>query len=489
MATTTSSVGLLQACADPRLLGFRVHPRQGLLLHAIAEHGLVVASAGRRFGKSKAAAAAALWNLLLRPDLDKLVGPGERRFAVSVANSQAQARIFVEHAAAIVKGSPSLRRELVDERVNELIFRGDRVLSAFPCSSKSGRGWPISFLSLDEFAHHFDDPGGEGGPQVARRVWSAMTPSVAQFGAEGRIVVTSTPSGDSGLFAELFKKASNGELPDACAFTAATSDNLAVDRGWLAQQELALGPDDFKREYGAEFVAGGASFFAPESVRSCVQPWREADHFHAGDRWTAGFDAGFERDPSALVIVGHPKGEPGKLIVGYTQRWVPPRRTESKTRQETSAWMAQVFDEAAAAVKRYGCSRLVPDSHLGATVKHEFSRRGVNVSEHKILSGPERLLAWRNLRARINMGRILIPDDRQLVAELLRVRTSRDGANLVLPRVGDSHCDLAVALVSAVATLDAHGAGSGTVTPLSPEALGGEVWPESDLSYDERVMF
>jgi hypothetical protein len=482
MATTTSSVGLLAACADRRLLNFRVHPRQGLMLHAIAEHGLVVAAAGRRFGKSKAAAAGALWNLLLQPDLDALVGPGENRYAVSVANSQVQARIFVEHALSIVKGSPTLRRELVETQVARLVFRGNRVLAAFPCSSKSGRGWPISYLVLDEHAHMFDIE--EGGPATAQRVWAAMTPSVAQFGPAAKIVVVSTPAGDFGHFATLYHKAATGELPNAVAFHAKTADNPAVDRAWLAQQEAALGPDDFRREFGAEFVAGGAGFFEPESVRSCVQPWREADHFHAGDRWTAGFDAGFERDPSALVIAGHPKREPGKLIVGYTQRWVPPRRNESKTRQETSAWMAQVFDEAAAAVKKYGCSRLVPDSHLGATVRHEFSRRGVNVSEHKILSGPERLLAWRNLRARINMGRILIADDRQLVAELLRVRTSRDGANLVLPRVGDSHCDLAVALVSAVATLDASGAGSGAVTPLSPDAMGGEVYAESGLTYD-----
>src|SRR5919204_4052770 len=134
MATATSRapVGLLDACADSKLLAFRPHPAQARLLHHIEQNQLVVAAAGRRFGKSRAAACGALWNLLLRPELDALVSPGEARYAVSVANSQAQARIFVEHALSLVKASPTLRRELVDEQLDRLVFRGGRVLAAFP---------------------------------------------------------------------------------------------------------------------------------------------------------------------------------------------------------------------------------------------------------------------------------------------------------------------------------------------------------------------
>lgn len=482
---TAKSVGLLDAVSDERLLAFRPHPAQALLLLRIEECQLVVAAAGRRFGKTRAAAAGALWNLLLQPELDALVSPGESRYAVSIANSQAQARIFVEQAASIAKASPTLRRELVDEQLDRLVFRGGHVLAAFPCSSKSGRGWPISYLVLDEFAHHFELE--EGGPATAPRVWAAMTPSVAQFGEGGRIVVLSTPAGDAGLFARLHHQAASGELPQAVAFRAPTSANPAVDRQWLAQQEAALGPDDFKREYGAEFIAGGAGFFDPEAVRACVASWREADPYHAATDWTAGFDAGFERDPSALAIVGRDRADAGRLVVGYTQRWIPPRRTSSKTRSETTAHMATVFDQVAGACRSYGVSRLVPDSHLGATVRDELRRRGVNVNEGRIVAGPERLLAWRNLRARVNLGRIVLPDDRQLVTELLRIRTTADGGSIVKPRVGDSHGDLADATVAAVASLDRSGASSGaalaSTAGIDDPGLG-EVWPESDIRYD-----
>ena len=46
-ATPRRAVGLLDACGDERLLAFRPHPAQGLLLLRIEENQLVVAAAGR----------------------------------------------------------------------------------------------------------------------------------------------------------------------------------------------------------------------------------------------------------------------------------------------------------------------------------------------------------------------------------------------------------------------------------------------------------
>ena len=77
----------------------------------------------------------------------------------------------------------------------ELEFRGGRVLACVPCERPLGSwlGRSRSFC-LDELAHALDVE--EGGPATQERLWASMTPSVAQFGALGRIVVTSTPLGD-----------------------------------------------------------------------------------------------------------------------------------------------------------------------------------------------------------------------------------------------------------------------------------------------------
>src|SRR5207245_1446798 len=153
------------------------------------------------------------------------------------------------------------------------VFSGGRALAAFPCTAKGARGWAISFLCLDEFAHHFDLD--QGGPAVASRIWAAMVPSVAQFGELGRVVVSSTPLGSDGLFAELWQKARNGEIPSAAAFHAPSSANPMIDAEYLVAQEVALGADDYRREFGAEFVAGGVAFIDPERLREVVEDRRE----------------------------------------------------------------------------------------------------------------------------------------------------------------------------------------------------------------------
>jgi len=350
MATTTMlpRVGLLEGLDDARLLGagIRAHPRQRELLAAIAATRLTIACCGRRFGKTKAAAAAGVHNLLLVPELDALVAPGEKRYAISIANSQAQARIFTEHALALVKASPTLRRELVSETATELTFSRNRILSAFPCTSKSTRGFAASFIVFDEFAHHYDLD--EGGPAVASRIWASMTPSVAQFGGLGRIVVISTPLGSDGLFAELYAKAQNGEIASAVAFHAPTSANPRVDQTYLEEQEAMLGHDDYRREFEAEFIAGGASFIENSAIRECVADWREALPPDGRD-WVLGFDAAFASDPSAVAVVGRSRVDRTHLICGHTQRWLPPRsrRKVRRSRDEDTARIEAVIADIA----------------------------------------------------------------------------------------------------------------------------------------------
>ena len=463
-----SRVGLLAALDDRALIGagFTPHPRQRELLESIEAFRLTVACCGRRFGKTRAAAAAALWNLLCVPELDALVAKGERRYAVSVGNNSAQARLFVEHALAIVKASPALRRELVSETGSELVFRGDRVLAGFPCTAKGGRGWPISFLVLDEFAHHFDVE--EGGPQAAQRIWAAMTPSVAQFGEAGRVVVISTPLGQDGTFSELYAKARNGELPGAAAFHAPTSDNPMIDADYLAGQEAVLGYDDFRREFGAEFLAGGASFIEASRIRDVVCEWREALPTDGTD-WVLAFDAAFASDPAAVAIVGRLPFDRTQLVCGYVERWLPPksRRRIRRSREDETRVIESVIADVARAAARYQ-ARVIVDQHLPGVVVSEFAKHGIHATV-RAWTAESRTQAAQAVRARIYTQRIELPDDVQLVTELSRLRTKyRAGsATIEIPKVGDSHCDLAVALMAAVHEHDRHGVGrAGPLPPL-----------------------
>jgi hypothetical protein len=74
---TMARIPLVRAADDPKVIGLRPHPAQRELLEVIATNRIVIAACWRRFGKSRAAAAAALHNLLLTPDLNGLVSRGE----------------------------------------------------------------------------------------------------------------------------------------------------------------------------------------------------------------------------------------------------------------------------------------------------------------------------------------------------------------------------------------------------------------------------
>ena len=196
------NVRLLDACDDKRLIGFKPYPRQRELLAAVdvgpREH---ILAAGRRGGKTRILAATGVHNCCLRPDLDVMMDLGEERCAVVVATRIDQARLVIKFARAFVQRSRVLRSLLEGETEDELRFclpTGARTaFKCFPSSSRGNRGWAVSFLALDECAHMLDSEGNA----AAEPLYDALAPSVAQFGDDGRIILSSSPYGDSGFFA------------------------------------------------------------------------------------------------------------------------------------------------------------------------------------------------------------------------------------------------------------------------------------------------
>ena len=83
----------------------------------------------------------ALHFCVLRPDMASYVRQREKRYAIAVATSLRQARIFVEQARSIVEGSPLLSGFVDSVTDDEIVFSNRSVLAAFPCTSRGVRGW------------------------------------------------------------------------------------------------------------------------------------------------------------------------------------------------------------------------------------------------------------------------------------------------------------------------------------------------------------
>jgi len=455
---TAGPISLREAIADKRLLRLSLSPRQRDLVSLIEEFGLVIAAAGRQSGKSLIAAALLVWNMLLRPDLDELTAQMTRRHGLCVANSQAQATIVLNYARNLIEQSPLLRTRLIRSDNERLLFERAAIV-AMPCDRRLMRGLVASAVCLDEFAHFASDTDG---PRVADAVWAAVRPSLATFGEEGRLVAISTPMGSDGLFAQLHARASSGELPHAASFTATTAEmNPRVPADFLEGERIALGEQDYSREFEAQFGRGGAGFFEEDAVRAVVGRYRELSP-EDGSSWLVGFDPSFSVDPAGVAVVGRSRTDRKQLVVARVQRWIPRTGRLRRRRQSTAARQGvidTVLDGVAGLAKTFGRAPVLTDQHTPATVIEGLKARGVARVLVRPWTAQSQTESFRALRAHVYSGTISLPDAPDLVSELLRLTTRlQAGSSQVrIPRSGSSHCDMAVSVAMAVAELDRVG--------------------------------
>jgi Terminase large subunit, T4likevirus-type, N-terminal len=440
------AVGLLEACDDPRLFGFPLWPKQRELLAAVEPGPRVhVWALGRRSGKTTLAALVALWDCLLRPELAGKVRPGERRYAVAVATNLRQARLFVRGALSVIERSPLLRDLLETQTEDELLFRNGAAIAAFPCSSRGGRGWPVSTLLMDEAAHFISDTDG---PMVAERVFGSLAPATAQFGDAARIIVASTPYGSDGFFADLFQRAQNGELEDSVAHHAPSAEmNPTIAPDFLVAEE-ARDSEVFKSEYQAQFVGGGNAFLDPEDIADAVGDRAELSPEHAVG-WVAGLDPAFSSDPFGLALVGRDPDDRGRLVLGLARAWKPSRRG-AVSFEERRSIEDTVLTDVAGVCREYR-AEVLTDQYAAPAIVDALRRHGLAVRTVP-MTAASKTEVFLELRARLASHALELYEEPALLSELRRLRSkfSAGSSAVVNPRVGGSHGDLAQALALAV---------------------------------------
>lgn len=474
MTTTRApSATLVEACESNKLFGFGLWPAQRELLQVVddAVVRIHVWALGRRSGKSTLAALVGLHDCLLRPELDGMVRPGERRYAVAVATRSQQARLIVSAALSIVEASPLLAGMLESATEDELRFRNGTVLAAFPCSSRGGRGWPISTLILDEAAHFVSDTSE--GYQTAKRVWDALSPATAQFGDLGRIIVSSTPWGVDGFFAELWSKAQGGELPGAVAQQLATVDvNPTITEDFLAGEQ-ARDPESFRSEFLAEFVGSGLAYLDPELIDDAVMDRSELSPDSIVEP-VAGLDPAFSSDPFGLAIIGrdpverarHRAGgaDTRRLVLAVARSWLP---RKSASFEEKHALEDETLTAVIAELRRYQVRDVVTDQYAAVAIVDRLSREGFRV-ESVPMTAASKTAAFAELRAKLYARQLELYDNPDLIAELRRLRSryTAGSAGVVNPRVGGSHGDIAQALALAVFRASQLGSSEPAGAPL-----------------------
>ena len=249
-----------------------------------AQHLLLVC--GRRGGKTFIASLICCYEaykLISKGCPQKHYGlsPGQKIKIITVATNGEQAKIASDMMKSAIMNSPWLSKFCIsfkqttirlqtkyeyDNKLEPSIF-----IEAMPCTASGIRGHTVIVAILDELAHFTDSSGTRGGDSV----YYSLTPSIATFGPDGKILALSNPYAKSGIFYTQYIKAmGNGidpPLQHIRAFKIPTWEMNETLAFQFFKNEYELNPESFDYEYGAEFSGTITGFFKfPEKIDDCI---------------------------------------------------------------------------------------------------------------------------------------------------------------------------------------------------------------------------
>ena len=190
-------------------------PKQKEILNELFDQNIshAIWSMGRRSGKTFMASVAATYMAFCQDDyFRRKVRKNEKYYIITVANDRLQSKIALDNIRQLVLGSP-LEQEIIRETAMEIELSNGCIFQAIPASARASRGKAVVGVVMDELAFSLDGDANRG----AEAMYTALAPSIAQFGKHGKIIELSSPWLSSGLFFNHFKQAQSGEFPGMVA--------------------------------------------------------------------------------------------------------------------------------------------------------------------------------------------------------------------------------------------------------------------------------
>lgn len=249
-------------------------PRQEKVLDDLFEKNIshAIWSMGRRSGKTFMASVAAVYMAFCKDEhFKKRIRKGEKFYVVTVANDLGQAKIALDNIRQLILNSP-LSQEIIRETAMEIELSNGCIFQAIPASARASRGKAVGVVIMDELGFALEGDANRG----AEAMYTALAPSIAQFGKHGKIIELSSPWLTSGLFYNHYKQAESGEYEGMLALTVPTweiNPNLPFDCEFL-QNARKKDEEAFWVEYGAQFKASNSTLIAPEVIDMAVNKQR-----------------------------------------------------------------------------------------------------------------------------------------------------------------------------------------------------------------------
>lgn len=380
-------------------------------------------------------------DLALAAPLTKLA-PGETGFAIIVCpDLRLAGQAFRYITGAIDESHALTQRQRSRTTTSVTIIRDDGHEVTIEClpASRGGsaiRGRSMVGALLDEAAFFRDESYTVNDAELYKAALPRIVPG-------GQLLVSSTPWAEAGLLYDLFK-ANYGEPKSCIAVKAPTrlmrTDDPAILR--MVQRETERDPENAEREYEAEFMTRGAGlFFDGVAIDQAVEEY-PLPQPKTRRRVSVAVDAAFVKDASALAVVG--LDDEDRLRVLALDEIKPAKGSPLQPSQVVARW--------AEIAKRYGVRKVCADGHYREALREHLGTHRIGLEPSPEGQKGKRLMYERTKEA-MNEGRLVLPNDRELLRQLrevIAVPSAGGGLSIRSPRKRGSHGDLVSALVAAV---------------------------------------
>ena len=415
---------------------------------------------GRRGGKSRIAAAVAVFLAILFGVLRKGagLGPGELGVVMMLASDRRQARVLFRYACGLIDASPMLAAE-VGDRTMDSIRIGRVVIETHTATFRAVRGYTLVGAVCDEAAFWRDESSSNPDEEIL----GAMRPGMATV-PDALLLVISSPYARRGAVWNAFR-AHYGRDSDVLVWKAPTRTMNASVPQALVDRALEEDEPRARAEYLAEFRTDVETFLSREVVEGCVVEGRRELPALAGVGYFAFCDPSGGASDSFTLAIGHREGARGveRVVVDVLRERRAPFSPE------------EVVREFAELLRAYRLSTVTGDRYAAAWCSERFTVHGIRYNP---ADRPKSDLYAAALAA-FNGARVELPEDRKLITQLcsLERRTSRGGRDSIDHEPG-AHDDLANAVAGLVTELTGRRRGvtfadlyppnpEGTYTPVA----------------------
>ena len=356
---------------------------------------------GRRSGKSdKLAANVAIYEAFFR---DHNLSPGETGVVLLLAQNMRQAKVVKGYIEGKINKSPVLRRHVIASRAQELELDNRITIAIHPASFRSIRGLSVVCCICDEIAFWWTEDS-YANPDV--EVVRAVRPAMATFD-HGKLLMVSSPYTMTGVLWDTWQRRDKDD--STLVWHAPTRLMNPTVPATFLEKEQRRDPENYRREYEAEFTEAVSSFLPGDLIEQCVVEGRtELPPDIQAYQYVAAVDAAFKGD-AFTICIAHNDHDRNIAVLDYLGGWQGSKKEPLK--------LGELMPQIEAICDRYKISVVTGDQFGAEPLKDAFERHHLQYEEHTFTNQSKSDI-YATLRTRILDGTVELLDHPMSIREL-----------------------------------------------------------------------